>query len=135
MKRNDTRKHANFCGGAAGHVQDIHTLVVSCYSIDVNLEDREVYPEYVRLKCFVQMRHIEAAKGTKYINHSVLLFNWQPHTDGCETCKHFSMGGCYWGHRGLPFPLGGHLHELLGPSQSVCATSGRLSGAYKSIKE
>lgn len=96
MKRNDTRKHANFCGGAAGHVQDIHTLVKSCYSIDVNLEDREVYPEYVRLKCFVQMRRIEAAKGTKYINDSVLVFNWQPHTDGCETCKHFSkckLGG------------------------------------------
>ncbi len=36
------------------------------------------------------MRRIAAAKGAKHIHPSVVLFNWQPHTNSCEVCQHFS---------------------------------------------
>ena len=60
------------------------------YNIDVSREDSQVYPEHVCLKCFAQMRRVEAARGTKYINPAVVVFNWQPHTDDCELCVHFA---------------------------------------------
>ena len=69
---------------------DIQTLVKACYNIDVSREDHEIYPEYVCLKCFVQMYRIKAAKGTRYINPTVNLFDWQPPNDSCEVCEHFS---------------------------------------------
>ena len=62
----------------------------ACYNIDVSREDHKIYPEYVCLKCFAQMCHIKAAKGTRYINPAVNLFHWQPHNDSCEVCEHFS---------------------------------------------
>ena len=71
---------------------DIQELVRDCYGIDVSNEDRDVYPEYVCLKCVAQMRRIEAAEGKKYINTTVSLFNWQAHDceDNCEICDHFA---------------------------------------------
>jgi len=70
--------------------RDIQKLVETCYNVDVSLEDDQIYPQYICMKCFAQMRRIEAAKGTKYINPSVVVFNWQPHTDNCEICEHFT---------------------------------------------
>ena len=69
--------------------RDIQKLVKECYNIDVSSEDSEVYPEFVCLKCFAQMRRIKAAEGKKYINAAVNLFNWQPHGDSCDVCEYF----------------------------------------------
>ena len=63
----------------------IQTLIKACYNIDVSRED-----SHVCLKCFAEMRRVEAARGIKYINPAVVVFNWQPHTDDCEICIHFT---------------------------------------------
>ena len=90
--------HCRICGTAFPRgckdkkaKKDLQKLVKACYNIDASGEDHQVYPEYVCLKCLAQMRRIEAAKDTKYINPAVVLFNWQPHTDSdCEICEHFA---------------------------------------------
>ena len=46
------------------------------------------------------MHRVEAARGTKYINPAVVVFNWQPHTDDCEICVHFAK--CKKGGGGRP---------------------------------
>ena len=72
---------------------DIQILVKACYNIDVSRENHEIYPEHVCLKCFAQMCRIKTAKGRRYINPAVVLFDWQPHNDSCEVCEHFSKCG------------------------------------------
>ncbi len=106
---------------------DIVDLVMTCYNVDISGEDEQVYPEHICFKCLSRMRRIAAAKGTKYINPSVALFEWQPHTSNCEVCKHFYQstkgGRPKKGRKNRGRPLGESTSETVASVRAVAGVS------------